>query len=124
MRLYFVVQVILAVCLLVLTNCATRGLRTGYFERGSASWYGPGFQGKKTASGERFNMNLLTAAHPSLPLGTIVKVRSLTTGREVTVKINDRGPFANGRIIDLSRAAALKIGMIKNGHDEVEVIGP
>lgn len=78
---------------------------------GRASWYGPGFHGKPTASGQRFNQNQLTAAHRSLPLGTRAKVTNLQNGRVVEVTINDRGPFIRGRIIDLSRAAARRISM-------------
>lgn len=78
---------------------------------GMASWYGPGFQGRRTASGERFNTNDLTAAHRSLPFGTRVLVKNNKTGRSVVVRINDRGPFARGRVIDLSRAAAKAVGM-------------
>ncbi len=80
-------------------------------QAGMASWYGPGFQGRKTASGERFNTNDLTAAHRSLPFGTRVKVVNQATGRSVVVRINDRGPFHGGRVIDLSRASAAAIGM-------------
>lgn len=76
-----------------------------------ASWYGPGFHGRKTASGERFNQNALTAAHKSLPFGTRVKVTNRRTGRSVVVRINDRGPFVAGRVIDLSRGAARAMGM-------------
>lgn len=73
-----------------------------------ASWYGPGFQGKRTASGERFNQHAMTAAHRHLPFGTLVRVTH--KGRSVTVRINDRGPFIRGRTIDLSKAAARRIG--------------
>lgn len=73
-----------------------------------ASWYGPGFHGRLTASGERFNQNAMTAAHKTLPFGTVVKVTY--KGRSVVVRINDRGPFTKGRTIDLSKAAARKIG--------------
>ena len=78
---------------------------------GRASWYGPGFHGRRTASGETFNTNALTAAHRSLPFGTKVRVVNKRTGRSVVVRINDRGPYAHGRIIDLSRAAAKAIGI-------------
>ncbi len=84
---------------------------TGWQEAGVASWYGPGFQGKRTASGERFDANAMTAAHRTLPFGTSVRVKSLVNGKEVVVRINDRGPFIPGRIIDLSRAAALALGL-------------
>ena len=77
---------------------------------GGASWYGPGFHGKKTASGERFNENAMTAAHKTLPLGTDVKVTNQRTGKSIKVTINDRGPFVKGRIIDLSKAAAARLG--------------
>ncbi len=78
---------------------------------GFASWYGPGFEGHKTASGERFNTNSYTAAHRSLPLGCQVLVTNRANGRSVVVRINDRGPFGGGRVIDLSRASARAIGM-------------
>lgn len=76
----------------------------------TASWYGPGFHGRLTANGERFDQNALTAAHRSLPFGTRVRVTSASTGRSVVVRINDRGPFVRGRSIDLARAAARVIG--------------
>ena len=82
------------------------GYPLGFVERGSASWYGPGFHGNRTANGEVYDMHKLTAAHRTLPLGSVAVVRSLTTGRQVTVRINDRGPFARGRILDLSLASA------------------
>jgi rare lipoprotein A len=91
------------------------------FQRGIASWYGLPFHGRRTANGERFDMNALTAAHPSLPFGTRVKVRSLVNGREVIVRINDRGPFAPGRIIDLSHAAARAIGLVGFGVKRVSL---
>ncbi len=78
---------------------------------GVASWYGPGFHGRTTANGERFNTNALTAAHRSLPFGSRVRVTNRATGRSVVVRINDRGPYSRGRIIDLSKAAARAIGM-------------
>jgi len=80
-------------------------------QKGAASWYGPGFHGRKTASGERFNTHALTAAHKTLPFGTRVKVTNEKTGRAVVVRINDRGPYAHGRIIDLSQASAHAIGI-------------
>jgi rare lipoprotein A len=81
-------------------------------EQGIASWYGPRFQGKLTANGERFNTQTLTAAHKTLPFGTRVRVRSLSDAKEVIVRINDRGPFVKGRIIDLSQAAARVLGFV------------
>ncbi|WP_280811291.1 septal ring lytic transglycosylase RlpA family protein [Variovorax boronicumulans] len=96
------------------------------FERGGASWYGIQFHQRKTASGERFDMSALTAAHKTLPFGTRVCVRSLVNGSEVLVRINDRGPYAQGRVIDLSRAAADRIGLIGLGIKQValSVVGP
>jgi rare lipoprotein A len=76
-----------------------------------ASWYGPGFHGKRTASGERFNTHALTAAHKSLPFGSRVLVTNERTGKSVVVRINDRGPYAHGRVIDLSKAAAQAVGI-------------
>jgi rare lipoprotein A len=88
---------------------------------GKASWYGPRFHGRKTANGEIFDQHAMTAAHRRLPLGTIVAVTSLDTGRTVKVRINDRGPYVRGRIIDLSRAAARKLGLIGQGVGRVKV---
>lgn len=88
---------------------------------GVASWYGPGFSGKKTASGDIFDETKLTAAHKSLPLGSKAKVTHLGNGKSVEVLINDRGPFVEGRMIDLSRSAAKALGMIDNGTAKVQV---
>lgn len=88
-------------------------------ERGMASWYGPSFHGKPSASGERYDMWALTAAHQTLPFGTWVQVKKVSTGETVTVRINDRGPFIKGRIIDLSYAAARELTMIGEGTAEV-----
>lgn len=93
-------------------------------ERGQASWYGPGFHGRRTASGERYDMYALTAAHKTLPFGTLVRVRSLVTGREVEVRINDRGPFSAGRVIDVSQAAAAALGMLGMGVKDVLLLVP
>lgn len=90
-------------------------------QRGLASWYGSRFHGKPTAEGEPFNMNALTAAHRSLPLGTRVRVTHLENGRSVVVRINDRGPYKRGVIIDLSRRAANQIGMVQQGRAQVQV---
>lgn len=89
--------------------------------RGQASWYGPGFNGRATANGETFDQNALTAAHPSLPFGTRVEVTNINNGESVVVRINDRGPYAEGRIIDLSAAAAQDIGVTESGVAPVEV---
>ncbi len=93
----------------------------GWSEEGEASWYGPGFHGKQTASGEVYDMEAPTAAHRELPFGTRVAVRNLENGRETVVRITDRGPFAHGRIIDLSRAAAREIDMIGTGTARVRL---
>jgi rare lipoprotein A len=95
----------------------------GWTEEGVASWYGgrDGFEGKPTASGEIYDSSLLTAAHRELPLGTVVDVTNLDNDRTVRVRINDRGPFVYGRVIDLSRAAAEKIGLIGPGTGPVRV---
>jgi rare lipoprotein A len=84
-----------------------------------ASWYGPGFHGQTTANGERFDQDEFTAAHQTLPFGTKVLVKNPRTGKQVVVRINDRGPFVGGRIIDLSKAAAKALGMLRRGHDIV-----
>src|SRR5690349_3538513 len=97
------------------------GYPVGFVERGVASWYGPGFHGNKTANGERYDMHQLTAAHRTLPLGSIAVVRSMTTGRQVIVRINDRGPFARGRVLDLSLAGAQALGMTGTGTGQIEL---
>jgi rare lipoprotein A len=86
---------------------------------GNASWYGPGFHGRRTANGERFNTNMLTAAHKTLPFGTIVRVTDTRTERSVLVRINDRGPFCRGRVLDLSEEAARTIGIIGKGTGSI-----
>jgi rare lipoprotein A len=92
-----------------------------YAETGIASWYGPNFHGKPTANGETFNQNLITAAHRTLPLPSAVRVTNLDNGRAIHLRVNDRGPFARGRIIDLSRRAAQLLGFEKNGTAKVRV---
>ena len=93
----------------------------GYKERGRASWYGTKFNGKRTSSGETYDMYGMTAAHKTLPLPTYVRVTRLSNGRSVVVKVNDRGPFHQGRIIDLSYAAATRLDLLKDGSAEVVV---
>ncbi len=88
---------------------------------GIASYYADKFHGRKTANGERFDQSALTAAHKTLPLGTKVRVTSTKTGKSVVVRINDRGPFIKGRVIDLSRRAAKELGIIKRGLAKVRV---
>lgn len=93
----------------------------GYRERGDASWYGTKFHGKRTSSGEPYDLYAMTAAHKTLPLPTYVEVTNLDNGNSVIVKVNDRGPFHEGRIIDLSYAAAARIGILGKGTGRVEV---
>lgn len=93
----------------------------GHTEVGKASWYGPGFQGHETASGEAFDQKEMTAAHPSLPMGTKAKVTNLENGKKVEVIINDRGPYAKGRAIDLSGGAANKLDMKADGTAKVKI---
>lgn len=114
------IALILLACL---SGCASFGSGGGarFTETGLASWYGTSEQGRKTASGERFDRNAMTAAHPSLAFGTIVRVTSLETGRTVKVRINDRGPFVRGRIIDLSAAAAARLGIREDGVARVRL---
>jgi rare lipoprotein A len=101
-----------------------RGRASQAGQVGWASWYGKHHQGQKTASGERFSRGQLTAAHRSLPLGTKVKVTNLRTKQHVVVKINDRGPYGGGkgRIIDLSEAAAKRVGLRERGTERVQVV--
>lgn len=109
---------------LLFSSCApyqARRTSLNYRAAGTASWYGPGFHGRKTSSGERYNQRALTAAHRSLPFGSAIRVTSVDNGKSVVVRINDRGPFVKGRIIDLSRAAAQKIGMVGSGTAEVKL---
>lgn len=106
-----------------LAGCASQGKidPQGYRAEGQASWYGAQHQGKPTASGERFDQNAMTAAHRQLPFGTRVRVTHLASGRQVVVRINDRGPFSKGRLIDLSRRAAEQLGMLRQGVAPVRV---
>jgi rare lipoprotein A len=112
------------VLIAVLISCGARPDMAGrrrYEAVGLASYYGGKFHGRRTASGERYDMYDLTAAHPALKFGSRVEVTNLRNGRKVRVRINDRGPFKKGRIIDLSYAAARKIGMLKHGLVKVRV---
>ena len=96
-------------------------LDVGIEDRGVASWYGESFHGKQAANGELFDMEALTAAHRTLPLGSVVRVVNLANGKHVHVRITDRGPYVNGRILDLSRGAAARIGMLTGGLSVVRV---
>jgi rare lipoprotein A len=93
----------------------------GYLERGVASWYGPGFHASTTSNGERYDMYAMTAAHKTLPLPAYVQVTNLRNGKSVVVRVNDRGPFKDGRIIDLSYTAARRLDFLKDGTTFVEV---
>lgn len=97
-------------------------LRPGWSETGEASWYGPGFHGRPTASGEKFDMDAATAAHRWLPFGTVLGVENLSNGRQTRVRVNDRGPFARDRILDLSRAAGRELGMLSTGVAPVRIV--
>ena len=107
----------LALAAALLIGCAHRPSP----EQGQASWYGPGFRGKPTASGEPFRPSRRTAAHKTLPFGTVVRVTRLDTGARVRVVITDRGPFVPGRVIDLSRKGARRLDMVRAGVAPVEV---
>lgn len=93
-----------------------------YQEEGMASWYGPGFHGRSTANGERYDMNALTAAHRTLPMPSFVRVTNLANGRSLVLRVNDRGPFAKGRIIDVSRRAAQLLDFERAGVTRVRVV--
>ena len=94
----------------------------GVLDKGLASWYGSKFHGRRTASGERYDRHAFTAAHRTLPFGTRVRVRSVVTGKEVVVRINDRGPFKRSRVIDLSQAAFNALGLQDRGVTQVELL--
>jgi len=116
----------LLLSLLLLNACsASRQYRIGYREVGLASWYGDKFHGRPTASGEIYDMYELSAAHKKLPLGTLLRVTDLNTGRSIKVKVNDRGPFIGRRILDLSYGAAEKLGVLEAGVTpvKIEIIG-
>jgi rare lipoprotein A len=121
-------HLLLTALLVLLAGCAShaptpeRG-SSAYRAEGQASWYGNRHHGRRTASGERFDQHALTAAHRSLPFGSKVRVTNLNNQRSVVVRINDRGPYARGRIIDLSRAAAERLGMLSRGVAPVRVEG-
>ena len=134
----------LAALILLLSGCGTKSWRTGgvagskpytirgktyyplqsargFIEEGIASWYGPGFHGKRTANGEIYDMHAMTAAHKILPLGSIVRVVNKNNGRSLVLRINDRGPFVDDRVIDLSRAAAEKLDVVNKGTAPVRI---
>lgn len=92
-----------------------------FSQEGIASWYGPGFHGRKTANGETFNQNAMTAAHKRLPISSYVRVTRVSTGKSIVVRINDRGPFIGNRVIDLSYGAAKRLGIVNRGSDKVKI---
>lgn len=102
-------------------NAGSSTAKSTHKEVGEASWYGPGFQGKETANGEAFDQKDMTAAHPTLPMGTKAEVTNLENCKKVEVRINDRGPYADDRVIDLSGAAAKKLNMKGDGTAEVKI---
>ena len=117
---------LLGVCALLslLTGCASHDVDPrGYDKTGTASYYGARHHGKRTASAEPFNQNALTAAHPRLPFGTRLLVTNLSNKKSVVVRVNDRGPYTRGRIIDVSRKAAQQLGMLRSGTAKVRVQG-
>ena len=105
----------------IFAACSHKDIKKIDLGTGEASWYGPGFNGNKTANGEKYDMNSLTAAHRFLQFNSLVKVSNLSNNLSVTVRINDRGPYHKNRIIDLSKAAAKKIGLIKSGVAKVRI---
>jgi rare lipoprotein A len=128
--LYRVLSIVAVMACLSLGACSwipkgESALDVGIKERGIASWYGAQFHGRQAANGEIFNMEALTAAHRTLPLGSMVRVVNLLNGKHVRVRINDRGPYVKGRILDVSRAAAAQLGMEDKGLSiiQLEVIG-
>lgn len=116
-----VIFLTLLVTLLFTTNVMAKTKVNQHSTRGEASYYAGFHHGKKTASGERFNMHSLTAAHRTLPLGSKIKVTNLNNGKEVVVRVNDRGPYAKGRVLDVSLGAAKKLDMIKTGTAKVSI---
>ena len=131
MRRVQAARIVSLLLLLLLAGCAGRPAPTtvpvkkGDTEKGIASWYGKKYHGRLTANGERYDMHKLTAAHRTLPFGTVVEVTNLENGRKVRVRINDRGPFVKGRIIDLSYKAAGELAMVHSGvaRVRIEVVG-
>ena len=125
-RSFMIKRIVCILISLVLVGCSTVPLKKdpkwiGYTQSGTASYYAMKFQFRKTASGERFNQFSKTAAHKKLPFGTKVKVTNVKNGKSVIVKINDRGPYIKGRIIDLSRSAFKKIGGLASGIIKVKI---
>ncbi|EGV28745.1 rare lipoprotein A [Thiorhodococcus drewsii AZ1] len=120
MKKTFATVALLMLLLPVGSDAMARG-GIGYVQKGIASYYHDSLNGRRTASGQVYNKNRLSAAHKTLPLGSKVRVTDTRTGRSVVVKVNDRGPFVKGRIIDLSRKAARELGIVKRGVARVEL---
>ena len=130
-RHVFASVLLTAWCVITLTGClvgrgsgsagGANSIDPSVYQRGTASWYGEEFHGRPTASGEPFDMNSLTAAHKTLAYGTMVEVTNLDNARRITVRINDRGPYVEGRIIDLTKRAAIELGMMEAGLAQVEL---
>jgi rare lipoprotein A len=116
MRFLFGIILLITIC-----SCHRKAYSEGGKETGLASYYAESYNGKKTANGEIYNSSKMTAAHKKLPFGTKVKVKNLSNGKTVKVRINDRGPFVEGRIIDLTREAADKLGMLTKGVTKVTI---
>jgi rare lipoprotein A len=120
-------QLLLLCLVIAILGCAgkpaplTASDLQGYTEKGIASWYGGKYHGRLTANGERYDRHALTAAHKRLPFGVVVVVKNLKNGTKVQVRINDRGPFKKGRVIDLSYAAARELGMVEQGLARVKI---
>lgn len=130
---YLMRLVVVLLTALLVSSCATTALKKhgstkvekrethfGKYEFGRASWYGRQFQGRKTASGERFDMKGFTAAHRTLPFGTEIEVTNVSTNETVRVRVNDRGPFIRSRVLDLSFAAAKALGFVGQGFAEIK----
>lgn len=117
MKSLFPVLAVVGLCSLIIQfkSAVPSHAESEFSQKGIASWYGKKWHGKKTASGAIFNMHLFTAAHKTLPLGTKVKVTNVRNGRSVKVLVIDRGPYVKNRIIDLSRAAAIELGLLRKG---------
>jgi rare lipoprotein A len=116
MRLFFLI-----ILVAIVSSCHRKAYSEGGKETGLASYYAESYNGKKTANGEIYNSSKMTAAHKKLPFGTKVKVTNLSNGKTVKVRVNDRGPFVEGRIIDLTHAAADKLGMLAKGVSKVTI---
>lgn len=116
-----ILTAVVVATLISLPATASARVKKGHTQKGVASYYHDSLHGRKTASGEVYNKRLPSAAHKSLPLGTKVRVTKLSNGKSIVVRVNDRGPFIKGRIIDLSRAAAKNLGIINRGVAKVKV---